>query len=95
MVEAQTAKQFQRNGQKYQDDMKDYSNSEVKRKTKKSVKFEIEEDKVIEAHWPCYALAGGARKSMQSSAIAGAEKQGQENYAKSSNRPTPSRLAGV
>jgi hypothetical protein len=30
--------------------MKDNPNSEVKRKKKKSVKFQIEEDKVIEAH---------------------------------------------
>jgi hypothetical protein len=30
--------------------MKDNPNLEVKRKTKKSVTFEIEEDKVIEAH---------------------------------------------
>jgi hypothetical protein len=50
MVEAQTAKQFQSNGQMYQDDMKDNHNSEVKCKTKTSVKLEIEEDKFIEAH---------------------------------------------
>jgi hypothetical protein len=50
MVREQTAKQVQSNGQKYQDDMKDNSNSEVKHKAKKSVEFEIEEDKFIEAH---------------------------------------------
>ncbi len=50
MVGAQTVKQFQSNGQKYQDDMKDNPNSEVKRKKKKSVLFQIEEEKVIEAH---------------------------------------------
>jgi len=51
MFGAQTAKQFQINGQKYQEDMKDNPNSGVKRKTQK---FQIEEDKVIEAyvtHW--------------------------------------------
>ena len=44
---AQTAKLFQNNGQ-YQ--VKDNSKSESKRKKQKSVKFQIEEDKVIEAH---------------------------------------------
>ena len=51
MFGAQTAKQSQR---KYQDSMKDNPNSGVKRKTQKSVRFQIEEDKVIEAyvtHW--------------------------------------------
>ena len=53
---AQTAKQFQSNGQKYQDDMKDnpISESKIKNKTQKSVNSQIEEDKVIEAyvtHW--------------------------------------------
>ena len=49
MFGAQTAKQFQNNGQ-YQDNPK----LECKRKTHKSVKFQIEEDRVIEAyvtHW--------------------------------------------
>ena len=46
----------QNNGQ-YQDDMKDNSKSERKRKTQKSVKFQIEEDKVIYRS-PCFALAG-------------------------------------
>jgi hypothetical protein len=44
MVGAQTAKQFQRNGHKSQDDMKDNPKSEVERKTKKKVKFEIGKD---------------------------------------------------
>ena len=51
MFGAQTAKQSQR---KYQDSMKDNPNSGVKRKTQKSVRFQIEADKVIEAyvtHW--------------------------------------------
>ena len=54
MFSVQTAKQFRNNGQKYQDDMKDNPKSGGKRKTRKSVKFQIEEDKVIEAyvtHW--------------------------------------------
>jgi hypothetical protein len=56
MFGAQTAKQFQSNGQKYQDDMKDNPKSDAKIKSKKqeSVRFQIEEDKVIEAyvtHW--------------------------------------------
>ena len=46
MFGAQTAKQFQNNGQ-YQ--VKDNPKSESKRKKQKSVKFQIEEDKVIEA----------------------------------------------
>jgi PAX-interacting protein 1 len=53
MFGAQTAKQFQKNDQ-HQDDMKDNPISRGKRKTQKSVKFQIEEDKVIEAyvtHW--------------------------------------------
>jgi hypothetical protein len=44
---AQTAKQSQR---KYQDSMKDHPNSGVKRKTQKSVRFQIEKDNVIEAY---------------------------------------------
>jgi hypothetical protein len=54
MFGAQTAKQYQSNGQKYQDEMKDNPKLGVKRKTQKSVKHKIEEDKVIEAyitHW--------------------------------------------
>ena len=56
MFGAQTANQFQNNGQQYQDDMKDNPKSEanIKRKTQKSIKFQIEEEKVIEAyvtHW--------------------------------------------
>jgi len=47
MLGAQTAKQSQR---KHQDSMKGNPNSEVKRKTQKSVRFKIEDDKVIEAH---------------------------------------------
>jgi hypothetical protein len=47
MFGAQTAKQSQR---KHQDSMKGNPNSEVKHKTQKSVRFKIEEDKVIEAH---------------------------------------------
>ena len=51
MFGAQTATQSQR---KYQDSKKGNPNSGVKHKTQKSVKFQIEEDKVIEAyvtHW--------------------------------------------
>ena len=53
---AQTAIQIQNNGQKYQDDMKDNPKSQanIKRKRQKSIKFQIEEEKVIEAyitHW--------------------------------------------
>ena len=47
MFGAQTAKQSQR---KHQDSMKGNPISGVKRKTQKSVRFKIEEDKVIEAH---------------------------------------------
>ena len=47
MFGAQTAKQFQNNGQ-YQ--VKDNPKSESKRKKQKSVEFQIEEDQVIEAH---------------------------------------------
>ena len=49
MFGAQTAKQFQKNDQ-HQDDMKDNPISRGKSKTQKSVKFQIEEDKVIEAY---------------------------------------------
>jgi hypothetical protein len=72
MVEAQslpqTAKQFQSNGQTYPDDMKDNPNSEVKCKTKTSVKFEIEEDKFIEAHvkhWQELENQGRAARAQQ------------------------------
>jgi hypothetical protein len=54
MFGAQTAKQFQSNDQKYQDDMKGDPTMGDKRKTRKSVKFQIEEGKVLEAyvkHW--------------------------------------------
>jgi hypothetical protein len=56
MFGAQTAKQFQSKGQKYQDDMKDNPKSEAKIESKKqkSVNFQIAEGKVIEAyvtHW--------------------------------------------
>ena len=54
MFGAQTAKKFQSNGQKYQDDMKGNPKTGVKHKTQKSVKFQIEEGKVLEAyvaHW--------------------------------------------
>ncbi len=54
MFGAQTAKQFQDNGQEYQDSMKDNSYSGGKHKNQKLDKFQIEEDKVIEAyvwHW--------------------------------------------
>ncbi len=47
MFGAQTAKQSQR---KHQDSMKGNPNSGSKRKTQKSVRFKIDEDKVIEAH---------------------------------------------
>ncbi len=54
MFGAQAARQFQSNYQKYQDDMKSNPTTGVKRKTQKSVKFQIEEDQVLEAyvtHW--------------------------------------------
>ena len=47
---AQTAKQCQINSQRYQDDMKDNTKSGINRKTQNSVKFQMEEDKVIEAY---------------------------------------------
>ncbi len=51
----QTAKQFQSNGQKYQDDMKDNPKSAAKIKSKKQKKINFQtEGKVIEAyatHW--------------------------------------------
>ena len=47
MFGEQTATQSQH---KYQDNMKDNPYSGVKHKTQKSVKIQIEEDKVIEAH---------------------------------------------
>ncbi len=47
MFGAQTAKQFQSNDQKYQDDMKGNPNSGVRRKKQKAVKFQLEEDKVL------------------------------------------------
>jgi hypothetical protein len=47
---AQTARQFQSNHQKYQDDMKGNPKTVVKRKTHKSAKFQIEEDKILEAY---------------------------------------------
>ena len=53
MFGAQTANKFQSNS-KYQDDMKGNPISGVKRKTRKSVKSQIEEDNVLEAyvtHW--------------------------------------------
>ncbi len=53
MFGAQTAKQFQindQNFQKYQDDMKGNLTTVVRRKMQKSVKFQIEEDKVLEAY---------------------------------------------
>jgi hypothetical protein len=50
MFGAQTAKQYQSNGQKYQDEMKDNPKLGVKRKTQKSVKHKIEGDKDIEDH---------------------------------------------
>ncbi len=50
MFGAQTAKQYQSNGQKYQDEMKDNPKLGVKRKMQKSVKHKIEGDKDIEDH---------------------------------------------
>ncbi len=47
MFGAHTSKHSRRN---YQDSMKDNPNSGVQRKTQKTVRFQIEEDKVIEAH---------------------------------------------
>ncbi len=49
MFGAQTAKQFQDNCQKHKDSMKDNSYSGDKHKNSKSVRFQIEEDKVREA----------------------------------------------
>jgi hypothetical protein len=54
MFGAQTVKHFQSNDQKDPDDMKGNPKTGVKRKKHKSVKFQIEEDKVLEAyvtHW--------------------------------------------
>ena len=50
MFGAQAARQFQDDGQKYQDSMKNNPYSGGKHKNQKSVKFPIEEDKVIEAY---------------------------------------------
>ncbi len=46
MFGAQTTKQFQGDVQKYQDDMKDNPTTGFKRKMQKSVKSQIEDDKV-------------------------------------------------
>jgi hypothetical protein len=49
MFRAQTVKQFQENDQNYQDSMKDQYSGD-KHKNQKSVKFEVEVDKVFEAY---------------------------------------------
>ncbi len=54
MFGAQTAKQFQDIGQKYQNSTKDNPYSGDKHKNQKSVKFQIKEDTLIEdyvTHW--------------------------------------------
>ena len=88
MFGAQTAKQSQR---KYQDSMKGNPKSGDKRKTQKSVKFQIEEDKVIKAyvtHWQ--ELEKHIRVQQRQE-----QKSNQNHYAISSTRPTVSSLAGV
>ncbi len=80
MLGAQTAKQNQSNGQKYQDERKDNLKLGNKSKTQKSVKHwhKIEEARLLSLY--C-ALAGdsyasaGDRKAYQSSAMAGARSQ--------------------
>jgi hypothetical protein len=54
MFGAQTAKQSQRKYQDSMNAMKDNPNSGVKRKTQKSVRFQIEEDKVIEGYFEAH-----------------------------------------
>ncbi len=50
MLSMQTAKNFQDNDHKYQDNIKNYPNLENKRKTqKKSVKFQIDEEQGIKS----------------------------------------------
>ena len=52
MFGPQTANQYQNNAQKYQDDIKYNPKSEanIKRKRQKSIKFQIEEENVVEAY---------------------------------------------
>ena len=111
MFGAQTANQFQDNGQQYQDDKKDNLlvrklEANIKRKTQKSIKFQIEEEKVIEAyvtHWQEQEMQD--YKEQEYAKFIGGEdhnfrhgaetKLSQANNAKTSTRPTASRLAGV
>ncbi len=102
MFGAQTAKQFQSNGQKYQDDMKGNPKTGVKDKTQKSVKFQIEEDKVLEAyvtHWQELETHNRVQQWQEQEQQDHNFRHGAENsshdYAMASTRPTVSRLAGV
>jgi hypothetical protein len=47
MFGAQTAKQYQSNGQKYEDEMKDNPKLGVKRKTQKSVKHKLKVTRIL------------------------------------------------
>ena len=102
MFGAQTAKQFQSNDQKYQDDMKGNPKTGVKHKTQKSVKFQIEEDKVLEAyvaHWQELKTHSRVQQWQEQEQQDHNFRHGAENsshdYVTASTRPTVSRLAGV
>jgi hypothetical protein len=102
MFGAQTAKQFQSDDQKYQDDMKGNPEMGVKHKTQKSVKFQIEEDKVLEAyvtHWQELETHARIQQWQEQEQQDHNFRHGAENsshdYTMASTRPTVSRLAGV
>ena len=97
MFGAQTAKQFQINGQRYQDDMKDNPESGVNRKTQKSVKFQIEEDKVIEAyvtHWQELEKQDQVQQWQEQAETIGGEdhnfRHGARKHKSEATTPTPS-----
>ena len=102
MFGAQTAKQCQSNDQKYQDDMKGNPKTVVKHKTQKLVKFQIEEDKVLEAyvtHWQELETHARVQQWQEQEQQDHNFRHGAENSihdnAMASTRPTVSRLAGV
>jgi major membrane immunogen (membrane-anchored lipoprotein) len=102
MVGAQTAKQFQSNDQKNQDYMKGNPQTGVERKTQKSVKFQIGEDKFFDAyvtHWQELETHNRVQQWQEQEQQDQNFRHGAENsshdYARASTRPTVSRLAGV
>ncbi len=102
MLGAQTAKQFQSDVQKYQDDMKDNPKTGVKRKQQKSVKSQIEEDEVLEAyvmHWQELETHDSVQEGQEQNKQYHNFRHVAENssliYAMSSTRLTVSRPAGV